>query len=728
MKKIVFLIFPILLIANELDKKLEPLLIEKIANLKDDEKVNCIFYLGPYDYDFIATIPDPDARVDYMKNIAFETQRPIVEFLISKGFTDSLIQLWISNKIAVKLPKYGIYEVLRNFPQIKYVYLNFKRFEPIPANAEPLSDFFPGEDYISGSIDNVRADEAWRRGYTGKGVVIGILDTGVDLNHPVLRRSYRGVSGWYDPISNTTSPNDPDGHGTGSLSLALGSHGIGVAPGAKWIASPGINGTAAQLSQCMQWFAGLPDSLRPHLVTNSWGLTTANDTTLWDEIRAWLLVGIIPVFAVGNEGPSASSTRAPGDFPLVFGVGGTYWPYDDVIFYSSRGPEPNSPPWNRTGWWPRTDWNRHKPDFLAPSEPTVAAAPAGEYQGFGGTSAACPHVAGIIALLLQANNFGLIRGMTGVDTSEIRAIYRFMSNNSYWSSSWGPRSNEALRDTFGWGRVDAEKYISNLPVPSTPNIFIDSVWVVNTTPDNDREIEPGETVILGIRVRNTGARATNATLRIRFKTRDGTNDATEIGLVVFSNNYGTLERGQRADYASFRISTTTALLENTTYYFTCRITADGGYRTYDFFSLTTAKREEAAATRSLRNDNGTAYYYPGNDPMYQNYRYFASKFELSRSGTMISCSIYTYNGSNAAVNCTLFVWPHNSENNAPGHPPIATRIISVGTAEQWYNFDIADIPGIQAGYIWVGVRKDGTTNNGVPYQDSDGASTSNKAT
>ena len=723
MKRFIILIFLFGVLFSQkikFEEKIEPSLFEKISKIKDDEFVNIVIYLGPYDYDFIYTLPTPEDRINYMKKVSYETQKPIVNFLIQKGWTDSLIQLWLANKIGVRVPKKGIFELLEKFPQIKYIYWNIKKVEPLPMNVEPLSNFFPGQDYVSGSVLNVKADEAWRRGYKGKGIIIGHLDTGVDVDHPILKNSYRGIQAWYDPINNTTTPNDPDGHGTGSLALALGSNGIGVAPGAKWIASNGIMGNATQLSQSMQWFAGLPDSLRPHLITNSWGSPTGSTTEWWDEIQGWLAVGIIPVFAIGNEGPNGSTTRSPGDYPMVFGIGGTWWPSEEIIWYSSRGPAPNQAPWNNTRWWPRPDWNRRKPDLIAPSEPTVTAAPNGEYQMFGGTSAACPHAAGVLALLLQANTFKNITS-PGSDTARIRRIYRYMTDYAYWNPSWGnPSATPSLRDTFGWGRVDAEKYISNLPEPEVPHIFIDSVWV-HSTDDGDKNIEPGErNVYIGIRLKNTGANAQSVSARLVY-----TSDAN---LTIASGgpfSYGNLQRGGTASVTSFRLRASTSLPQNTRIYFTLKITATG-YVKHDFFYLDTWKQEEAAQTVSLRNDNDSPYWNPGNDNEYNNYTYFASRFEVANTGTMISCSIYCYNGA-AAVTETLFVWAHNSAYNAPGDL-IAYRLISVSANSEWKFFDIADIPGIPAGYIWVGVSKANLNEHGVPYQDDDGASTTNKST
>jgi subtilisin family serine protease len=708
MKRFIFLlIFVSFLFSQKIkfEEKIEPSLIEKLSKIKDDEFVNIVVYLGPYDYDFIYTLPTPEDRINYMKKVSYETQKPILNFLIQKGWTDSLIQLWLANKIGVRVPKKGIFELLEKFPQIKYIYWNIKKVKPLPMNVEPLSNFFPGEDYVSGSVLNVKADEAWRRGYKGKGIIIGHLDTGVDVDHPVLKNSYRGIFGWYDPINNTTTPNDPDGHGTGSLSLAVGSNGIGVAPGAKWIASNGILGTSTQLSQSMQWFAGLADSLRPHLITNSWGSSTGSTTEWWDEIQGWLAVGIIPVFAIGNEGPDGSTTSSPGDYPMVFGIGGTYWPSEEIIWYSSRGPAPDQAPWNNTSWWPRNDWNRHKPDLIAPSEPTVAARTMDDnlgqigykWQSFGGTSAACPHAAGVLALLLQANTFKNITS-TGYDTARIRRIYKYMTDYAYWNSSWGnPSNTPGLRDTFGWGRVDAEKYISNLPEPQVPHIFIDTVYVLSTT-DGDKDIEPAENIQIRIRLKNTGANATSVTGKITYRTN--TNISTGVSV-----SFGNIPRFSSSE-ATITLTSTSSLPQNTRIYFTFKITATG-YTKHDFFYLDTYKAD-------IPSQRVWLYFHDGSAANAYNDIYMAQRFTTPVNDTIISVRVLMYQG--AGAQCILYVW--NDNNGVPGSVIYQQNFILNNVYPYWQQIDIpASSRPVVSGTYWVGFY---TAGSGAPYSIMDG--------
>lgn len=88
-------------------------------------------------------------------------------------------------------------------------------------------------------LEKIRAPEAWALGYTGKGIVVANIDSGVRGNHETLKNNWRGEYGWYDArreYLNAPMESSNDNHGTPAMGLMAGSHGIGVAPEATWIA------------------------------------------------------------------------------------------------------------------------------------------------------------------------------------------------------------------------------------------------------------------------------------------------------------------------------------------------------------------------------------------------------------------------------------------------------------------------------------------------------------
>ncbi|RHY98784.1 hypothetical protein DYB35_011096, partial [Aphanomyces astaci] len=248
-------------------------------------------------------------------------------------------------------------------------------------------------------VDRIGTPGVWANGNRGEGVVVGIIDTGAIHTHDDLKGNWRSTYGWFDPTDKTPAPMDKSGHGTHVTGSAVGQNGIGVAPGATWIACRGCVTTAdcpeSALIGCAQWMLCPTDvtnqnpkcELAPDVINNSWGGKFHNK--LQAVVDAWRAADIIPVLCNGNSGRTCSTTWTPADYKNVIAVGnvGT----DDKLFtQSSRGP---------------TADGRIKPDVSAPGNRVRSAWHTGNsaYQIMTGTSMASPHVAGAIALYLSAN-------------------------------------------------------------------------------------------------------------------------------------------------------------------------------------------------------------------------------------------------------------------------------------------------------------------------------------
>ena len=171
-------------------------------------------------------------------------------------------------------------------------------------------------------------------GVTGEGIVIANIDSGVQYDHPALVGNYRGNRGdgtfshdynWYDPTGSAppASPCDNNGHGTHTMGTMVGAGGIGVAPGATWIAAKGCEGRTCSdsfLLQAGQWVLAPTDhngqnprpDLSPDIVNNSWG-GSDDDSFYTDIIAAWNSAGIFEAFAAGNDGDGVTcmTTHAP---------------------------------------------------------------------------------------------------------------------------------------------------------------------------------------------------------------------------------------------------------------------------------------------------------------------------------------------------------------------------------------------------------------------------------
>ncbi len=321
---------------------------------------------------------------------------------------------------------------------------------PNPEPRTPNSEFRipnsePRTPDTEWNIAVVRAPEVWASlNIRGTGAVVAGMDTGVDWLHPALRFNYRGYNphgpavhegNWFDPVTGSLYPIDDHGHGSHTLGTAVGGEGIGVAPGARWIAVKMLDrygyGYDSWIHAGFQWLLapGGDPARAPDVVNCSWGDENAASTVFQDDIRALRAAGLFVVFANGNHGPEPATVISPASLPEAFAVGASD-PYDGVAYFSSRGPSP---------------WGEVRPHVVAPGVSVRSALPGGTYGRMSGTSMATPHVAGLVALL--------------------RAVSPSLSitETAYFITSTAvPLSTTLPNNDSGWGRIDTFAAVSAL--------------------------------------------------------------------------------------------------------------------------------------------------------------------------------------------------------------------------------------------------------------------------
>ncbi|MFF2327765.1 MULTISPECIES: S8 family serine peptidase [unclassified Streptomyces] len=252
------------------------------------------------------------------------------------------------------------------------------------------------------SVPQIGAPAAWKAGYTGKGVKIAVLDTGVDATHPDLQGQV------IDAKNFTASPDTKDryGHGTHVSSIAAGTGAKsggkfkGVAPDAKLIEGKVLDddgfGDDAGILAGMEWAV----AQGADIINLSLG---GGDTPEIDPLEAAVNKlsadkGVLFAIAAGNEGDAPGTVGSPGSAEAALTVGAVD-DNDGLADFSSRGP--------------RIGDGGIKPDVTAPGVDITAAAAPGSvidqevgqnppgYLTISGTSMATPHVAGAAALLKQ---------------------------------------------------------------------------------------------------------------------------------------------------------------------------------------------------------------------------------------------------------------------------------------------------------------------------------------
>ena len=505
-----------------------------------------------------------------LQRVASETQPDILNSLAqakAAGEAGSYRGFWITNMIFAELSPKQI-RALAARDDVDMIYSDFKG-ELI----KPIFDY-GGEPPVITSrepgLRAIRADSMWAHGYTGAGRLVCNIDTGVDGAHPALNHSWRGSNGytpeesWLDTANPSNSfPHDEGQHGTHTMGTICGrsqtsADTVGVAIDAQWIAARAVDVTGGNIAMAFEWGAdpdGNPNSVEdvPDVISNSWGSLPqpgnecpASYWTLIDNCEA---AGAAVVFAAGNEGPGAGSHRIPANRITTpyncFSVGaidGNNSNYP-IAGFSSRGPS-------------QCDDVTIKPEVVAPGVNVRSSVPGGGYQsGWSGTSMACPHVAGAIALLRQVNP------NASVDTIK----WALMSSARDLPFS-NPNGEE---NTYGWGIIDVNAARLLIPPIDAPYIFPNAAYVIEP---NDNYPDPGETIDLKIRLRNSGLNANNVAAII------STSDAYTT-ITQDSAFYGTIAQNDTALSAngftmSFAANTPTGHMVA----FDLLITADGGYQ------------------------------------------------------------------------------------------------------------------------------------------------------
>jgi len=161
----------------------------------------------------------------------------------------------------------------------------------------------------------------YQSGYDGSGIVISIIDTGIDLNHPDLDGQ---IIGGYDFVDNDEMPEDINGHGTQVAGIIASNGNLkGIAPNSKIlmykVSEDGESVPSNLIIKAIE--KSIEDGA--HIINISLGVNQTN-TKIDQAVNKAIKNNIFVVTAAGNFGPELSTIGSPGINPNAITVGATF--------------------------------------------------------------------------------------------------------------------------------------------------------------------------------------------------------------------------------------------------------------------------------------------------------------------------------------------------------------------------------------------------------------------
>ena len=375
--------------------------------------------------------------VNELKKYSEKAQQNVLSVLKSAERNNNAADIrchWLVNAINCRLTSDVIYE-LSTHPDVAMIAYDEQHFLLTGETSRPAEP----ERAMTQNITHVNADDVWELGYTGKGVLVAMLDTGANIDHVDLKDNlWDGGTEYpnhgYNTYDDNHEVNDGFGHGThcGGIICGDGTSGTqtGIAPDAtlmvvKVVDDAGYGGAS---TIC----AGLEFALEhdADLINMSMGLPSITASSATREMLRAACVntmeaGVVATVAVGNEGQLQITYAVPNSVRIPAGCPPP-WIHPDqeanagglscciavgaVDFNDERAPFSSIGPYT----WQQTSYADYpydpgigliRPDVCAPGVSIKSCDPNSNtgHVLMDGTSQAAPCVAGVIALMLEKN-------------------------------------------------------------------------------------------------------------------------------------------------------------------------------------------------------------------------------------------------------------------------------------------------------------------------------------
>jgi len=195
----------------------------------------------------------------------------------------------------------------------------------ISISAVLISNQLESTDNISILINNsgpfIGTSIPYQSGYDGSGIVVSIIDTGIDLNHPDLEGQ---IIGGYDFVDNDEIPEDTNGHGTQVAGIIASNGNLkGIAPNSKILMYKVSEDGESVPSHLI--IKAIEKSIEDNadIINISLGINQTN-TKIDQAVNKAVKNNIFVVTAAGNFGPELSTIGSPGINPNAITVGATF--------------------------------------------------------------------------------------------------------------------------------------------------------------------------------------------------------------------------------------------------------------------------------------------------------------------------------------------------------------------------------------------------------------------
>ncbi len=527
MRKLVFTLLVIFSFCNLAlaQSTIEPRL-QEILNQKGDEMISVnIILKSQMNFNNLRSrsesIVDKEAKrnilVDELKSFTEKEQKEILSILDAEQRSSKVKDIschWLANYINCNTTRDVIYQ-LASHPDVLVIGYNEEKVL-ISNNYSERAESVTG---MTENITTVNADDIWAMGYTGDGVVVAVIDSGVNYNHVDIANNlwdggaefpYHG----YNTYDNNNDPMDRFGHGTHCAGTVCGDGTsgtkTGIAPKATLMCIKSVSdegtGTADNINSGMEWAI----EHNADVLSMSLGVTLpeiSEKVMLRRSCVTALELGVVASVAAGNYGANEYMMIKPvpdnviipggcpppwlspdqesnaGDLSCVVSVGAVDY-NDNPADFSSNGPVT----------WEGSEFNDYpynngeligliRPDICAPGVSIVSLDYSSNngHTSMNGTSMATPCVAGIMCLMLEKDP-----SLTPAD------ICRLLETTSV-------KLSETKSNKTGTGRVDA---LAAMNAIDNGEFSFVSYNIKDANGNNNEKLNPGENANINITFKN----------------------------------------------------------------------------------------------------------------------------------------------------------------------------------------------------------------------------------